>query len=237
MDTMEYLKIILDGYISDPSLLKEHLIRNQKKAEKESFITREEFIKRCYNVIAIFEKEIDSMYFARKNELYMCITLNKRDGKPYTDIEEEIKEMSKDWFNVLLHRLTRGQYLGHLFHNEVMFIKKCIDEMNNTSNEMKENKLSISEIALKCFYEGKFINRENADSFLIGSGHTSGDKLYNEFIEWSDNTDRKADPQSKVKLKNKIKKFETVIALLPQDKKTKAIDELRMLNNFMSNYQ
>lgn len=97
-------------------------------------------------------------------------------------------------------------------------------------------KLSINQIALKCFYEGKIITRENAKEQLENTGHKSGDKLYNEFSKWSNTTDRKADPESKVRLKNKIKLFESVIELLPNDKRSKAIDDLKIINSFTSKY-
>lgn len=100
----------------------------------------------------------------------------------------------------------------------------------------EEKKLSINQIALKCFYEGKIITRENAKKQLENTGHKSGDKLYNEFSKWSNTTDRKADPESKVKLKNKIELFESVIELLPDDKRSKAIDDLKIINSFTSKY-
>ena len=103
--------------------------------------------------------------------------------------------------------------------------------------EAPENNLTISGLALKYFYEGIFINRESANKYLEGTEYTSGDKLYNEFIKWSDYSDRKSDPESLIKLKNKIKLFETVIDLLPEDKKGKAIDELIILKSFISKYQ
>ncbi len=51
-----------------------------------------------------------------------------------------------------------------------------------------------------------------------------------------DRTYRKAAPESKVKLNNKIKTFEIVIGLLPENKKDKAVDELNILKSFMSKY-
>lgn len=97
--------------------------------------------------------------------------------------------------------------------------------------------LTISEIALKCFYEGTIITRENAKNNLIGTGHTSGEKLYLEFCKWSNRTDRKSDPETKVRLNNKIKIFEKVIAELPENKKEIAKDELQILYSFMHKYQ
>lgn len=98
------------------------------------------------------------------------------------------------------------------------------------------NKISINQIALKCFYEGKIITRENAKEQLINTGYKSGDKLYNVFSKWSNTTDRKADPESKVKLNNKIELFKSVIELLPEEKKRMANDDLKILSSFISKY-
>ena len=98
------------------------------------------------------------------------------------------------------------------------------------------NKLSINQIALKCFYEGKIITRENAKEQLNNTEYKSGDKLYNVFSKWSNTTDRKADPESKVKLNNKIQLFESVIELLPEEKKSMANDDLKILTSFISKY-
>jgi hypothetical protein len=120
------------------------------------------------------------------------------------------------------------------------FYKEYLNKRNSgtiTEEKSQENKLTISEIALKYFYEGKIITRENAKKHLEGTGHNTGDKLYNEFCKWSNNTDRKAYPEGKVKLQNKIKLFKKVIALLPEDKNGKAKDELKILNSFISKYQ
>ena len=90
---------------------------------------------------------------------------------------------------------------------------------------------------MKFFYEVTIITRENAKNYLIGTGHTSGDKLYQEFSKWSNRTDRKSNPESKLKLNNKIKSFEKVIAELPENKKETAKDELKILYSFKSKYE
>tara|TARA_R110002126_G_scaffold155253_1_gene302278 strand:+ start:403 stop:1080 length:678 start_codon:yes stop_codon:yes gene_type:complete len=225
MTNILFIDVLLNGFFDDASLLKEYLIRNQKNAEKETFVTQQEFYKRCYNIITILESKIDYDFSKRQNELYMIADLRESENKPFEKFIVEAEELSKKSFSLNLLTLTNGRLIGKLYFNDIQYIKNILDEINLKTDEIsQENKLTISEIALKCFYEGKIINRENAKSYLVGTKHTSGDKLYNDYIKWSNNTDRKAYPEGKVKLRNKIESFNKVIALLPEDKNGKAID-------------
>lgn len=122
------------------------------------------------------------------------------------------------------------------FNKIIEFLELKKGNPNQCKNNSKAP-LTISEIALKCFYEGTIITRENAVKYLIGSGRNSGEKLYLEFCKWSNRTDRKSDPETKVRLNNKIKIFEKVIAELPENKKEIAKDELQILYSFMHKYQ
>lgn len=238
MTNILFIDILLNGFFDDASLLKEYLIRNQKNAEKQTFVTKQEFYKRCYNIITILESKIDYDFSKRQNELYMIADLRESENKPFEKFIVEAEELSKKSFSLNLLTLTNGRLIGKLYFNDIQYIKNILDEINLKTDEIsQENKLTISEIALKYFYEGIFINRENANKYLEGTGHTSGDKLYNDYIKWSDRQNRKADPESKRKLKNKIKLFENVIDLLPENKKGKAIDELKILNSFICKYQ
>ena len=95
-------------------------------------------------------------------------------------------------------------------------------------------------IALMYVYNEIFITRDNVDDIAkkyYYISNNSGEKLYQKFISYQNRTDRKANPQSKIKLKNKIKLFETVIELLTNEiSKAKANSELTILKNFESEY-
>lgn len=237
MTNILFMDILLNGFFDDASLLKEYLIRNQKNAEKETFITQQEFYKRCYNIITILESKIDNDFFKRQNELYMIADLRESENKPFEKFIVEAEELPKKSFSLNLLTLTNGRLIGRLYFNDIQYIKNILNEINLKTDEIsQENKIPIHQIALKYYYEGIFINRENANKYLEGTGHTSGDKLYNEYIKWSDKQNRKADPESKTKLKNKILLFETVIDLLPEIKKAKAIDELKIIRSYMAKY-
>jgi hypothetical protein len=99
------------------------------------------------------------------------------------------------------------------------------DEIN------KESKLTIDQIALKLYYEGKSVTLETADEIIKKYGFTSGKKLYQQASYFSKRVNRTAIPETKKKLENRIKLFEFVIDLLPSDKKQQAKDELKILEN------
>jgi hypothetical protein len=102
--------------------------------------------------------------------------------------------------------------------------------------ENQAKPLTLKQIALKCFYEGKVLNRESAKKELEGTKYKSNDKLYAHFTKWSNTTDRRADPEGKNKLLNKINDFERVIGLLPLNKTKSAIDDINILKSYIYLY-
>ena len=126
------------------------------------------------------------------------------------------------------------------FHNQIEDIlctnKKKIEYKNHGDLDLKP-KLKIREIALKCFYDGLSITRENANEIVQSYGHKSGDKLYNEYCYFLSRANRKGKPTpyTKRRLINKITLFQNVIKLLPKDKQSMAIDELSILENMLEN--
>jgi hypothetical protein len=96
--------------------------------------------------------------------------------------------------------------------------------------------LTLSEIALKCFYEGTILKRDNAILELENTKHNSGEKLYFHFTRWSTKIERIANPDSKVKLLNKIKLFERVIQSLPEAKRDDAVSDLKVIQGYLSKY-
>jgi hypothetical protein len=101
----------------------------------------------------------------------------------------------------------------------------------------KNPSLILRQIALMYFYEGKQITRENGDSIAKQYGHNSGEKLFQHFTYYSATPNRigKPSPFTQTKLKNKIDLFQSVVNLLPESKKQRAIDELIVLNTHYSN--
>lgn len=215
-------------------------------------LERTKFIRNGFDRIKI--EEID-FYFNQKFSTWIysesdtkeLLTDNRhlnfdKEGKlierSYSGTKEGFELTEKYFIGKELILLDKVKYdlLNLKNRMQLTFYKEYLNK-RNSGTIIKVEKIPIPQIALQYFYEDIFINRENANKYLEGTGHTSGDKLYNEYIKWTDKQNRKADPESKTKLKNKIKLFENVIDLLPENKKGKAIDELKILNSFISKYQ
>jgi hypothetical protein len=96
-----------------------------------------------------------------------------------------------------------------------------------------QNKLTLQQIALKYAWEGKLITKQNMNEIARQSGYNSGDALYNHYCRLSMKSDRLADPESLMKLKNKIKLFEKVIEFIPEANKQRALNELTVLQEIL----
>lgn len=104
---------------------------------------------------------------------------------------------------------------------------------------IKENKLSINQIALKLVYSNSTVNKENADSTIKEYGHNSGHKLYQAFNFYYKKANRighDVESETKKILDNKIKLLESVIELVQDDFKQKAIDECKTLRSHLFKY-
>jgi hypothetical protein len=101
------------------------------------------------------------------------------------------------------------------------------EQRNVTANTI--SLLPLKAIALYHVYSGKQITRQNGNDIAEEYGYKSGEKLYQHFSWYSSRMNRIGDPDSKSKIENKISLIETVLKILPPDKKAQASDELRML--------
>jgi hypothetical protein len=97
--------------------------------------------------------------------------------------------------------------------------------------------LSINQIALKLAYEGLRVTRDNADEIVKQYNHNSGEKLFQKFTYYSNTANRKGipNPPTAKKLQNKIELFESVIELLQEPNKKRAINELKILKTTFEN--
>jgi hypothetical protein len=79
------------------------------------------------------------------------------------------------------------------------------------------------------------ITRANGNEIAEQYGHSSGEKLFQEFCVFSSRSNRKGKPVPCTirKLQNKINLIESVIELLADDKKDVAIDEVSILKNIL----
>lgn len=178
-------------------------------------------------------KEIQERY---NNELDRGFTAENIVKQEFENkIIDELCESHFDavFYDVVINRmLTDDYYTLASIVGKIDFLKF----LNTKKTIIRQP--TIEKIALKLVYEGKFVTRQNAKEFLVGTTHKSGDALYNCFMEWSDNGYRKADPDGKdsLLLKNKIKKFEEVSEMLSEDKRAKIKDEIVILQSFLKRY-
>lgn len=123
--------------------------------------------------------------------------------------------------------------LKNWFASEKKFIAEITPllKVNEATKEKATPELSIKQIALKLVYEGILVNRSNAKEIVKEYGHTSGDKLFQEFTYFSSLANRKGNPSPATdkKFQNKIELFESVIELLSDANKQRALDELSIL--------
>ncbi|WP_172504938.1 hypothetical protein [Tenacibaculum finnmarkense] len=135
-----------------------------------------------------------------------------------------------DWTYQKHNTITTNNELAFFCAKLIGFIDKFEINQSATKKESQKIKLSIKQVALKYIYEGKSITRQNSNSIIKEYGHTSGDKLYNEYTRYSSKTNRIANEETEQKLKNKIKLIESVISLLSienQEKPRKEITDLK----------
>lgn len=167
---------------------------------------------------------------------------SKGSPKSSVDLEKEfeiavIEKLSKQPFQETFSDFINGILPKDLKKMAVVIGKlDFIKTLNNAEVNSKLKNLTLSQIALKCFYEGKILDRETAKKELKGTEHKSSAKLYFHFTKWSIKLERTADTDGKIKLHHKIKDFERVIESLPLSKRESAINELTILKGYLSRY-
>lgn len=120
---------------------------------------------------------------------------------------------------------------------ESIIIETLFDRFKNVKQITSDKKLTIPKIALKLVYEERSINRREAKSIVIDYGYNSGDRLYQKFCFYLSRANRKGkpDPYTKRTLLNKINLLNSVIDIIPEQYKSKAIDEVKILETFLEN--
>jgi len=176
--------------------------------EKENF--------KSYNTTALKINELEQQI-----ELYEFVwfPLEKKKDKENPFLVDEFSKYEP----VIIEALD-------YWKSEIQKLKSGKGTQNNTKHRPK---LSMNQIALKYVYEGLQITRRgNSNEIAKQYGQTSGDKLYDRFIFYSSTANRKGKPYpfTLKKLQNKIKLIESVIELLPIEKRARAKDEVSILN-------
>lgn len=147
---MDYLKIVLDGYIN-PSTnehLTDYFFREFKKVEKEYFSPKEFFESGCLGIIDIFKADIKDRLYKDKNMLYDMIGHAKDGTIKYQDLtldqmknpklvqeqkekclvkwNDRLLELSENSYYAQINRITKNRYTGLLSWERIQYIEYSI---------------------------------------------------------------------------------------------------------------
>jgi len=174
-----------------------------------------------------YAKEIE--YFRIKADYYKKYTLPE----------------ALDIFSIPVKMYSEHIYLKKFLEDELVKLLDVIPQKQKESKiilETEENeperKFSQAQIALLCVYKGIDLTDEViCEKILNENNWTSKQSLLDHYNFFSFTSNRKAEPDfpTAKKLKNKIKLFESVIDLLPDDFRPKAKDELDILKIIYEN--
>lgn len=151
----------------------------------------------------------------------------------------------------LLETLIRKIDVPVLVPNEISRIKLEFNEwIASQHHQIKDKflqpggsksiKLTVKQIALILVYKDKRITRGNASKFAASYGFTkksSGEGLYQDYCFFSSPANRKGLPTfpSPLKLKNKIRLFESILDHLTEAENKRALDEIQILKTRFDN--
>lgn len=131
---------------------------------------------------------------------------------------------------------NKGAFMD--WYNETLTI-----EITEVTEETKEKRIPVYQIALKYYYEDKHITEDNANSIANSFGYnskTSGKGLLQDYQDWCTDSIRKSNPSAEdkndLKLERKIRYFENVLESLPEGKKAKAFGDISILKSKLSDY-
>jgi hypothetical protein len=183
-----------------------------------------------------------------KEFLYILHTDNYQ-----TYIEDKIRELHFNCKNLEQHlKINQYEYfdfreldIKKLTECEryKVYLENLFSHINNSTPQITEtrtNKLKVKQIALLHIYEGNQITRDNADEIAAKYGYnskTSGEGLFQDYIFYSSSGNRKQKPShcTPKTLLNKIELFESVLKILSDKCKQRAIDEINILKTIYQN--
>lgn len=120
---MDYLEIVLNGFINNREYLDKYFIRKFKEAESQYYVLGE-FFKGCLNVVSALNYDWKKQYYSDMKENQEClnhaITINDKDAE--NQFREQLKEIDECNYSVTLHYFTRGKFTGHLFSEDIKYI-------------------------------------------------------------------------------------------------------------------
>ncbi|WP_339919524.1 hypothetical protein [uncultured Flavobacterium sp.] len=237
------------------TLLETFLNEWEDNSEKDFLTNQKQLYKECINNTSIKHREdlsIEQLEFFNVEPLsnsFKCIQSKISESvfyywHPYMDE----MPLYHDTFRLRVKDIDLCDKYNRSFNMILEFIQNKTQEIENNliplqaegGTETVQPKMSLEIIALKYVYENKCINISNHNEIANKYRHNSGKKLLQYYTFYYDRNNRKAKPHpsyTRLTLNNKIKKFEKVIALLSNESKSKAIDELKILQGFLIDFE
>ncbi|MCF8219352.1 MAG: hypothetical protein K9I29_05010 [Bacteroidales bacterium] len=124
MKDMDYLQIVMRGFFNNRNYLERYFNREAQKAKKE-YYEPDEFFNGCLDVIERFKNHLKEQIRERKKELNILIDLASEEQK-IKQCADELHQLSEYDFTVNLFSLTKGQFVGNMFYEEVLEIEEAI---------------------------------------------------------------------------------------------------------------
>lgn len=200
---MDYIKIILDGYLNNDSrnFLPHYFVRQQKKAEKE-YYNSEEFFGGCRQAINRLLSNLESQLQRQRNDDIFAIsslkngTMKANHSDSSITYEEQVKKSILEWqqqldswsiknFSVIINKYCK-EYTGHLWHDDLLFIENAIRiAENNVSDSNKNESLDYNADFIDSILKGiKELQNQDINAECIRLVKTEKIKHEAQFRNW-----------------------------------------------------
>lgn len=188
MKEIQYLDLVLVGILKNERYLKSYLIRKQKEAENNNFVSDIEFFQKCSYTVDLLENKIEAQHLTRIRELQETVKLLKSENKTFEKEIKLIDNLSLDRFYISLATITNGKHTGTLWYSQINLMKKCIKEIHNQNfkitTEIKD--LDIDNY-VNFVFSKKSISRESKKKEVLNSMEKSNqEKTISNYRIWID---------------------------------------------------
>lgn len=160
---MNYLQIVLNGFVSNRKYLTDYFIRQFREAESENY-SLGEFFNGCLNIVSALNYDLKKKYYADMKEYQEClhhaITINDKDAE--NQFREQLKKIDEYDYSVTLYSFTGGKFTGHLFSDEIKYIALSL---NDAFDKLQEQTPATNQSELKTEIDLIRSNIETVKSF------------------------------------------------------------------------
>lgn len=230
------IKMILDFENDHEDIINEWreeigIIDIEEKIQKVLLLAREQMKNEQENYLPLIKFIWIVIHYSKKDHILLKSYLNKIIDNPSEKPNNAIKSLETVYDHLLnedrinsntirdlkIENIITNDF-GKAFKINKMLIKEVktkirIKEKSRENQVVitQNNKLTLKQIALKHFYEGNLITRDNANCIAKDYGYKSGEKLYQHYTHYSQKENRtKFEHESKRAQKSQIHLFESV---------------------------